>query len=70
MVDGNFDYETFKAEFDNIPELKNIVNNFDSRGITLKTREKPEPTQGADKGTGKIDAMAKSAAAKQLKQPG
>ena len=35
------DYETFKAQFDTIPQLKNIVTQFDGRGLTLKTKEKP-----------------------------
>lgn len=64
------DYETFKAQFDSIPQLKNIVQQFDGRGITLKTKEKPEPTQGADKDKGGVDAAAKRAASKTLQQPG
>ena len=36
------DYDTFKKEFDTIPQLKNIVAQFDGRGLTLKTKEKPE----------------------------
>ena len=64
------DYETFKAEFDSIPQLKNIVQQFDGRGVTLKTKEKPEATQGEPKDKGGIDAAAKRAAGKTLKQPG
>ena len=39
------DYETFKTQFDTIPQLKNIVDRFDGQGITLKTKEKPEATR-------------------------
>ena len=63
------DYETFKAEFDQLPQLKNIVAQFDGRGITLKTKEKPEATR-SDNGAGSNDAAASRAAAKTLKQPG
>ena len=63
------DYETFKAQFDTIPQLKNIVTQFDDRGLTLKTKEKPEATR-SDKNAGSNDAAASRAAAKTLKQPG
>ena len=63
------DYETFKAEFDQLPQLKNIVAQFDGRGITLKTKEKPEATR-SDKSTTSLDTSASRAAAKSLKQPG
>lgn len=64
------DYETFKAQFDEIPQLKNIVQQFDGRGITLKTKEKPEPTQGEPKDKTGVMGAAKRAADKTLKQPG
>ena len=64
------DYETFKAEFDSLPQLKNIVQQFDGRGITLKTKEKPEATRGEPKSNSSINAAASRAAAKSLKQPG
>ena len=63
------DYETFKAEFDQVPQLKNIVDRFDGRGITLKTKEKPEATQ-SDKSSSSLDKSASRAASKTLKQPG
>ena len=63
------DYETFKAQFDQLPQLKNIVAQFDGQGLTLKTKEKPEATR-SDKNTTGIDAAASRAAAKSLKQPG
>jgi hypothetical protein len=63
------DYDTFKKEFDTIPQLKNIVAQFDGRGLTLKTKEKPEATR-SDKTAGSNDAAASRAAAKTLKRPG
>jgi hypothetical protein len=63
------DYETFKTEFDTIPQLKNIVAQFDGRGLTLKTKEKPEATRSNKNNSG-IDAAASRAAAKTMKQPG
>jgi hypothetical protein len=67
---SQMDYETFKKEFDSIPQLKNIVAQFDGRGLTIKTKEKPEATRGQPKAAGGMDASAKRAAAKSLKQPG
>jgi hypothetical protein len=64
------DYETFKAEFDNIPQLKQVVAQFDGQGLTIKTKEKPEATRGEPKNNNGVDASAKKAAAKSLKQPG
>jgi hypothetical protein len=64
------DYETFKAEFDNIPQLKQVVAQFDGQGLTIKTKEKPESTRGEPKNNNGMDASAKRAAAKSLKQPG
>lgn len=67
---SQMDYDTFKAEFDSIPQLKNIVAQFDGRGLTIKTKEKPEATRGEPKNNNGVDASAKRAAAKSLKQPG
>lgn len=64
------DYETFKAEFDQLPQLKNLVQQFDGRGLTIKTKEKPELTRGQPKSQNSIDSSAKRAAGKTLKQPG
>ena len=63
------DYETFKAEFDQVPQLKNIVDRFDGQGVVLKTKEKPEATR-SDKSAGSLDKSASRAAGKTLKQPG
>lgn len=63
-IDGQqVDYETFKAEYDSNPELQSLVQNFDSRGITVKTREKEMPTVGTKK-TDSVASSAKRAAAK------
>ncbi len=69
MSGTQMDYETFKAEYDTIPQLKNIVDRFDGEGITLKTKEKPEATRSDNK-TSSLDQGASRAAAKSLKQPG
>lgn len=69
MSGTEMDYETFKAEFDTIPQLQNIVQQFDGRGLVLKTKEKPEATRSDKNNTG-IDAAASRAAAKTMKQPG
>lgn len=61
------DYETFKAEFDSSPALQAVVKRFDDRGVVVNTREKDMPTVGQEK-TGKVDAMAKRAAAKLTKR--
>lgn len=63
------DYETFKAEYDQLPQLKNIVAQFNGQGIVLKTKEKPEATR-SDKNTTSLATNASRAAAKTLKQPG
>jgi len=65
----NIDYETFKAQFDSVPQLKNIVAQFDGNGLVLKTKEKPEATR-SDKNTSSLDQAASRAAAKSLQQPG
>ena len=66
---SQMDYETFKKQFDSLPQLKNIVTQFDGQGLTLKTKEKPEATR-SDKNNSGIDAAASRAASKSLKQPG
>jgi len=69
MSGSEMDYETFKAEYDSIPQLKNIVQQFDSRGVTLVKPKNPEATR-SDKNTAGLDAAASRAASKSLKQPG
>ncbi len=69
MSGVQMDYETFKAEYDSIPQLQNVVDRFDAEGITLKTKEKPEATRTGNK-TSSLDQSASRAAAATLKQPG
>jgi hypothetical protein len=62
------DYETFKAEFDAGGPLRDIVDKFDSEGVTVKTKEK-EIAKGQSNGKGSsVDSMAKRAAANTLKR--
>lgn len=62
------DYETFKADFDANPNLQSLVQNFDSRGLTLKTKEVEMPQGDQDKGAKQVDSMAKRATAKAMKR--
>jgi hypothetical protein len=63
------DYETFKSEFDSNPAYQNIVDRFDSAGITVKTKTKDnQPRQGNGSGGSSVDSMAKRAAANTLKR--
>ena len=63
------DYETFKQQYDKIPQMQNIVDRFDGDGIVLKTKEEPEATQSGNKTTD-LNVGAKRAANKLLQQPG
>ena len=63
------DYETFKSQFDAVPQIKNIVDRFDGNGLVLKTKEKPEATRSDKNNTGLAQAASR-AAAKSLQQPG
>ena len=63
------DYETFKKQYDSIPQMQNIVDRFDSNGLVLKTQEEPEVTKSGDR-TSSLDTSAKRAAKKALQQPG
>lgn len=65
----HMDYETFKAQYDSIPQLSKVVDRFDGQGITLKTKEKPTDTSG-EGGQSNIISTAKRAADKTLQQPG
>lgn len=63
------DYDAFKAQFDANPELKNIVDNFDENGITIKTKaKKQEPGQvgDAEKAKANVKSSAKRAAARMI----
>jgi hypothetical protein len=63
------DYDAFKAEFDANPQMKNIVDNFDENGITIKTKTKAAvPGVPGDKAKSQAAVMstAKKAASKLL----
>jgi hypothetical protein len=63
------DYESFKAEFDANPQLKNLVDRFDGKGIVIKTKEKNMPSQSGQ--PPKTDNAAIQRAANNiLQQPG
>lgn len=59
MGNEQYSQETFKAVYDQDPQIKDIVNNFDAEGITLVGGEEP---QGAGQDTDNtVDQMAQSA---------
>jgi len=62
-------YDSFKQDFDSNPELKNLVYRFDGQVIELNTKKSPEEVGGQEPANN-IDASAKRAASKTLKQPG
>jgi|694.fasta_scaffold00357_40 hypothetical protein len=65
----DLDYDTFKMIFDKDPNVKNLVQNFSSYGITIKTKEKEPPTElGQKPQTNNADAVR--AANNVLQQPG
>jgi hypothetical protein len=69
MTGQTVDYDSFKAEFDKTPELKNLIDNFDENGITIKTKNKvEEPGTVGDKAKAKnaVASSAKRAAAKMI----
>jgi len=65
---GNEEYsqETFKAVYDQDPQIQDIVNNFDQEGITLKGGE--EPADAGQDSAGAVDQMAQSATANAMNQ--
>ena len=63
------DYDLFKRQFDANPQLKTLVDRFDGKGITIKTKEKEKPTEFGKK-PGIDKSAANRAADKVLQQPG
>ncbi|NDG30351.1 hypothetical protein EB118_09800 [bacterium] len=63
------DYETFKKQYDEIPELQQIIDGFDKNGVRLTTRQEPEATKSGNKPSD-LNVAAKRAANKVLQQPG
>jgi hypothetical protein len=69
MTGQTVDYDSFKIEFDSNPELKNLIDNFDENGVTLKTKaKKKEPGAVGDKAKSQaaVNTAAKRAAAKMI----
>lgn len=68
------DYETFKAMYDSIPTIQQMVKNFNADGIELNVPGAPdeEPqgdgTQTAADSQAAVDKIAASAAPQQLNQ--
>ena len=61
------DYDSFKAEYDTNPQLKNIVKSFDGKGLVLATKAKDaQPVDSSPKASS-VDASAKRATAKAMK---
>ena len=63
------DYDLFKLEFDNNPQLKTLVQSFNAQGVVIKTKEKNQPTEFGKKPSSNNSAAVR-AADKVLQQPG
>jgi hypothetical protein len=59
----SFDYEGFKNVYDSNPALKDLVKNFNEKGVTVKTKEQPSDANQADTAQGDttVSTMAKRA---------
>lgn len=56
-----FDYGTFKQNYDSWPEeVKNIIQNFDENGVELKSKKSP-PEQSQNQSGNSVSQMAKRA---------
>jgi len=59
-----YSQETFKAAYDQDPQIKSLVASFDPEGVTLKGGEEPQaPAQDNT-----VDQMAQSATANAMSQ--
>lgn len=59
---GHFDFEVFKAAYDQDDRLQEIVTNFDDKKIELKQHDTDELSVGSDDmGDSKVAAMANRA---------
>lgn len=65
-------YELFKNDFDTNPQLKSIVDRFDGRGVTIKTKKQAGEPQSipGEKSSSSVKSSAKRAAAATLKRVG
>ena len=61
-----FDYDSFKVQYDSSPMIQKLVFKFDNRGVELKTYgTDPKKSQGGEKETS-ISKMAKNAAKRRV----
>jgi hypothetical protein len=61
-----FDYDSFKSQYDASPMIQKLVFKFDNRGVELKTYgTDPKKSQGGEKETS-ISKMAKNAAKRRI----
>jgi hypothetical protein len=56
-----FNYDTFKLEYDKDPKLQQIVADFDQNSITLKTSETDDVSVKKPSGKNTVGQMAKRA---------
>lgn len=64
--DEQFDYDSFKTQYDSSPMIQKLVFKFDDRGVELKTYgTDPKRSQGSEKETS-ISKMAKNAAKRRV----
>lgn len=67
-VEGNsVDYNGFKSEYENDPNLKSLIHRFDADGVVIKTKNRADDIPVGNTGPSDTDRMAKRAAAKMLK---
>lgn len=64
--DEQFDYDSFRAQYEENEMLKKLVYKFDNRGIELKTYGTDPKAQKGGKEQSSISKMAKSAAKRRL----
>lgn len=61
------DYDSFKSAYDTTPELAELVSSYNSKGITLNTRDKQKQSGQSEKSAvSTTDAMASRAAKKMM----
>lgn len=63
------DYDAFKAAFDANPAFQQLVDKFDGDGVTIKTKNKVEPTGvpgNKNQAKAGVESSAKRAAARAL----
>jgi hypothetical protein len=56
-----FSYDTFKETYDSVPQIEQLVDNFNSEGIFINSEEADEEMQGNDDDKSTVSQMAKAA---------